>query len=177
MRRPGWLGIVLIALAGCGGPESTAPRPDGPPTPGDTVELVGLKSKVPAKWVAEPVKSEFRLAQYRLDEETEVVVYHRITGSAKENVTRWKSMFSKTDREPTVETFKVGPLEMVMLDATGTYQNAMNPRLRGQPHENFRQVAVYIDSRKGPFQIIMTGPAEAVGRHKADFDAWLKGFK
>jgi hypothetical protein len=178
MRRLGGTGILLLALAGCGAPESTAPAPKNDAASGNGVDLDGLKSKVPDSWKEEPLRNRMRMANYRIGTDVTVVVFI-LGGSAEANVERWRKAFSRTDVEPKEEKFNVGPLKMTQLDMRGTYEerDMSNPNLAPMPREHYRRITVYVDGPKQPYQIIMGGPADEVDKHKAEFDEWLKAFK
>ena len=83
MQRLGGLGLLLLALSGCGGSDGTGSGRDDGKTPGGTVEIDGLKSAVPASWKAEPTANQFRLAQFRVGTDVTVVVFQGIGGSAE----------------------------------------------------------------------------------------------
>src|SRR4051794_10831853 len=99
MRQAWWLGLaVLAALARVSGPRATALAEENK---GTVVDLDGLKSAAPAEWKQEPVgeKAFLRHMQFKLPkvgddkEDAELVIYKGISGSAKDNIARWKGQF------------------------------------------------------------------------------------
>ncbi len=174
-----WQPFLLTLALGCGGSEATLPEKlDG------VVVIDGLKSKVPAEWLQErPASKEFRLYQFRLPgsngADATLVVYGGIGGTMRENVNRWKGMFSKVVGEVTQKPFDLEGRDAALLDIQGTFNESdmMNPQARPRLRPDYRMVAVHLDGKQGPFHIKLTGPAATVERHKQAFDEWLKGFK
>ena len=178
----GWP-LLLAAVLGCGGPETTAERKGSGSL--DVIEIDGLHSKAPEDWVREqPTQQQsMRFAQFRLPgaggADASLVVFRGIGGTPKDNINRWKGQFSKIDGDPKIDSFPVGHLEAVVLDIQGTFlqSDMMNPQAEQLLLTDYRMVAVTLDGGTQPFQIKLTGPSKTIERHKAAFIEWLKGFK
>jgi hypothetical protein len=176
-------GLVLTALA------STAAADDkGKGTP---VDLDGMVSKTPSSWVSETPSNRMRLAQFKLPkadgdkEDAELVIFKGITGSAKDNIARWKKQFiapkGKTiDDVSKVSDIKIGGMDATMLDVHGTYlynPAPFNPRSKTVPRSDYRMIAIQFDGPSTIYHIKLTGPAKTVEQNKKGFDEWIKGFK
>jgi len=187
MRRLGGLGILLLTLSGCGVSETTmSSRTDNRKRNGD-VEIGGMTSTTPSKWIAEPPSNQFRLAQFRLpgegaDDDASVIVFQNSRGTLRENIDRWEKQFPQVDVAAKKEPLTVGRLEGGFIDIQGTYNEASggmpaNPRLPAEPKPGYRFIGVHLGKNDDIYHIKFVGPAKTVERYKADFDAWLKGFK
>jgi len=181
-----WWPWLLIALPGCGGPETTAPGGTRGKLDG-VVEIDGLKSTAPPEWIQEPPANQMRYAQFRLPgkdgaADASLVIFNQFHGTARENVERWKKQFSDTEGEPKITWPEVGDREAVCLDIQGTYKEemmgGMGPHAASGPmFTNYRRIAVHMDGKHGTYHIVLTGPANTVEHFKQGFDEWLKGFK
>ena len=177
--------MLLLALSGCGGSETTASRTDNKNRNGD-VEIGGMTSPTPSKWIAEPPSRQYRLAQFRLpgegtDGDASVIVFQGIGGSLRENIDRWEKQFPKVDVAAKKEPLTVGRLEGGFIDIQGTYNEASGgmpgTNLQSEPKPGYRFIGVHLSKGDEMYHIKFVGPAKTVERYKADFDAWLKGFK
>jgi hypothetical protein len=174
-----WRPFLLPLALGCGADATTQARLDR------VVEIEGLRSTAPEDWVQErPAPDQtMRLAQFRLSssgsDDATLVVFQGIGGTAKSNVDRWKTQFSKTEGEPKTEVFALGHLHAAVLDIRGTFNESdmMNPRVPPQVRPDYRMIAVHLDGKNGSYHIKLTGPEKTVERHKQGFDEWLRGFK
>jgi hypothetical protein len=159
---------------------------------GTVVTIDGLKSTTPAVWKVEKPPKEskkFRLHQFRVpkagddkEDALMLVIYlgEGSGGTAKDNVERWKGLFTPPkgkdiDDVTKVEKMKVSSVEVTYVDVRGTYNGA--PFEKAKPKPNYRMLAVYFDSKTGPYFFRMVGPAKTVAEHKKGFDEWLKAFK
>ncbi|HXG09577.1 MAG TPA: hypothetical protein VNK04_07290 [Gemmataceae bacterium] len=180
---PALLGFAALAAA-LGLAEAKAGADDK----GTVVEIDGLKSRAPAEWQEEKPTTKFRLKQFRLpkvgeDKEDAVLLVIHLEGqggSAEENVTRWKGMFipppgKSIDEASEVKKLKVSGVPVTYVDVRGTYKGAPFEKL--PPKSDFRMLAVYWDSKGGPYFFRLVGPARTVEHYKKGFDEWLMGFK
>jgi hypothetical protein len=188
MVRTGALssGGLVLFLLGVGSAGAGAAK-------GVVVEIDGLKSQAPATWVAEKPTSNLRVAQLRVpkvgadkqDAELVVFFFKGQGGGVDANVQRWKGMFypprGKTiDDVSRVEKMKVGNVPVTYLDVYGTYKFKKAPFIPDSEAElrpDYRMLAVYFDSRNGPYFLRLVGPAATVEQNKKGFDDWLKNFK
>jgi hypothetical protein len=190
MTRARWLtavGLAILVLDLSG----QASRAGG--DKGAVVEIDGLKSHTPANWVAEKTSSKMRVAQFRVpkvgddkqDAELIIFFFGGQGGGVEANVKRWKEMFfpprGKTMEDVArVEKMKVGAVPVTYLDVNGTYKYKKAPFVPDSQAElrpDHRMLAVYFDSKNGPYFIRLVGPAATVAQNKKGFDEWLKNFK
>jgi hypothetical protein len=185
---------VLAFLAAACSPsagESNAADREGDKGKGVVVDLDGLKSTAPADWKEEAPSNRMRLTQFRLTKkgddkyDAELVIFQNISGSAKENVNRWKGQLTppegkKIDDVSKVETLKVSGAELTYLDVSGSYllkTRPFDPSDKGENRPNYRMLAVQFEGPKNIYHIKLTGPAKTVEAYKKGFDEWIKNFK
>jgi gluconolactonase len=165
---------------------------------GVIVNFSGLKSRAPANWKEETPANKMRFAQFSLpkvkgdSEDGELVIFKGLGGSAKQNIERWKGLFTppagkKIDDVAKVKEITVGgnANEGSYLDISGTYKfNPMpfNPRSKTVNRPGYRMLALHLsvkidDDTREVYHVRLTGPAKTVAHYKAGYDAWLKGFK
>lgn len=159
---------------------------------GTVVDFDGLTSKAPANWKKEEVKSQFRAYQFLVPKvegdpaDASLIVYYFGKGGGggvDANIERWQKMFEppkgkKLDDVSSVEKFKVGDVEVVVLDVKGTYLEKFPPfapNAKITRKEDYRMLGVIFD--KGPFYIRFVGPERTVNSNKKAFIDWLKAFK
>jgi hypothetical protein len=194
MRRALWLVPVgLAALAWGFGlrPAGAADSDKKDEGKGAVVELDGLSSRTPASWKEEEPSNQMRLAQFKLPkvkddkEDAQVIIFKGISGSAQQNIERWKGQFQppegKTiDDIAKVKEMKVGDATVSYLDIHGTYLDkfppfAPNAKVIKRP--GYRMLAVQFEAKSNPYHIKLTGPADTVEHYKQGFDDWLQNFK
>lgn len=193
MRRIiGFLMLAFLAAA-CNPSASESPAVDGAKEhdKGVVVDLDGLKSTAPGDWKEQAPSNRMRFMQFRLPKkgddkhDAELVIFRNISGTAKENVQRWKGQFSppegkKIDDVAKVEELKVSGAELTYLDVSGTYlfkTRPVDPSDKGEKRPNYRMLAVQFDAPKNIYHIKLTGPAKTVEAYKKGFDEWVKNFK
>ncbi|HWG46363.1 MAG TPA: hypothetical protein VN688_26610 [Gemmataceae bacterium] len=191
-RILGFVVLAFLALA-CSpsASESVAADADKDKGKGVVVNLDGAKSKTPGDWKEEAPANRMRLTQFRLPkkgddkDDAELVIFQKLGGGSKANITRWKGQFvppegKKIDEVAEVKEIKIGDRPATYLDVRGTYKfnpQPFNPRSKTQDKPNYRMLAIYFDGPKDPYQIKLTGPAKTVEAYKKGFDEWLKNFK
>jgi hypothetical protein len=158
---------------------------------GAIIEFDGLKSAAPADWKEEKVSSKMRLKQFRLPKtgddkaDAELVIFRGITGSAKENIQRWKGQFQppegkKIEDVSKVTEMKISGAEATYLDVSGSYLFKMRPfdaDEKPQLRPDYRMLAVQFEATKTIYHIKLFGPVKTVEHYKKGFDEWLKAFK
>ena len=187
MLRIAWFGAVALALVAVAGLSAADDKKDK----GTVVTLDGLSSRTPAEWKEEAPSNNMRLAQFTLTKakddkaDGELVIFKGISGSAKENVDRWKKQFlpskdKKIDDVAKVEEFKVGDAKVTYLDIEGTYlfkARPFDPNAKVEERPEYRMLAVQFEAPKENYQFRLTGPAKTVEQYKKGFDDWIKAFK
>ena len=162
---------------------------------GETVELGGLKSKVPAGWKVQEPSNKLRMYQMSIPkiegdkDNAEMVIFFFGSGGGggtEENIARWKTQFiapeGKTiEQSSKLEKYKVGnDADVVALDISGTYKYKFppnDPRAKEVRKDDYRRFNVIFDTDKGAYFITLTGPAKTMEKNKAAFDGWIKAFK
>lgn len=160
----------------------------------EDVTLDKYTSKTPASWKMQEPSNKFRAYQFAIPKakgdaaDAELVVSTfgpGSGGSLEDNIKRWKAAMEAAegksiDDVTKVEKIKLDGANLTVVDITGTYLSKFppfDPNAKVTRKMNYRRIAVFFDSPKGPYFIIVTGPAATVTAAKADFDAWLKNFK
>jgi hypothetical protein len=158
------------------------------PSRGNIVQLGDFKSRVPADWVEEKPDARYS-KQYRLEPVDDDKEYAQVTvrslgkekgGTAAAHVNRWKAMFfppegQRMHEAAKVRQFKVNGAAATYLDIRGDYKG-----IRGDdttPREDFRLLAIYLHTPKGPYTICLFGPADTVAFYRKSFEDWVKAFK
>jgi hypothetical protein len=183
--------VALAALAWGSGPRPAAAADKKDDGKGTVVELDGLSSRTPASWKEEEPSNNMRLAQFKLPkvkddkEDAQLVIFRGISGSAQQNIDRWKGQFEppegKTIKDVAdVKEMKVGDATVSYLDIHGTYLDkfppfAPNAKVVKRP--GYRMLAIQFEGKANPYHIKLTGPADTVAQYKDGFDEWLKAFK
>jgi hypothetical protein len=159
---------------------------------GTVTEIDGLKSTAPAAWKAKEATGSrvyyFVLPKEKGDKfDGELIVSYFMGqgGTVADNVKRWKAMITppegKTIEDVSkTEEYKVGKGKATVFDASGTYTHKarpFDPNEKGEKRENYRMIAVFLETPNGPYFIRVAGPANTIEAHKKEFDEWLKGMK
>src|SRR5262245_4494341 len=127
MRRFVWLLLSLAAVAGL---SDAAGQND---SKGTEVDFDGVKSRAPAAWKEQAPSTRMRFLQFQLpkvqgdQDDAELVIFKGISGSAKDNVKRWKEQFlppkgKSIEDASKVTELKVGDAALTYLDVQGTYK-------------------------------------------------------
>ncbi len=154
---------------------------------GTTVEMAGMKSVAPADWKEETPSNNMRMAQFKLpkeegdkdDAELAVFVFPGGSGTVKQNLDRQLAKFVADGRKATTDKVKVGGIDAVYQDVTGTYKKKKFPMAEEfTPVEGYRQLYVVFEGKDGKqYYLTLLGPQKTVEKHKKGFEEWLKNFK
>ncbi len=137
-----------------------------------------LKYDVPTGWIARTPASSMRVAEFTLPrasadaEDAELVLYFfgGTGGSVEANLQRWIGQISQPDGRASRDlarttTFKAGPLDVTLLDVTGTYVAEVTPGAASRHNKpGFRMMAAVIQTPAGPYFVKTVGPAATVAR-------------
>jgi hypothetical protein len=156
-------------------------------------ELAGMKSKTPDGWKEEKPTRAFSIGQIRLpkaegdSEDGVLAVFYFNSGSGtveanlKRQLNTFKPADGKAEPENTVGKIKVGKVEATYQDVKGTYLSKdggpFDPNAKTTEKPNFRQLYVIFTANDGEYYLKLIGPAKTVGKHKKDFEEFLKNFK
>ena len=152
------------------------------------VQFLGMRSKVPAHWISEPVTSSMRLLQFAVpsDKDTDAlqfVVYYfgpRQGGSVEANLARWKSQFSRPDGaevEPKVSLLKGAKLPATLIELEGTYARGVGIGPQGEALPERMLLAAIVESPKGKLYPQLHGPIVAAKDARAAFVAFVEGIE
>src|SRR5262249_24393603 len=125
---------------------------------GVEIVLDDIKSTTPANWVREEPANKMRFAQFKLPRDKDdkadgqLVIFKGLGGSGKDNVKRWKEMFTppegKTlDDVAKVEEIKVAGYDALYLDVSGTYKfkaAPLDPAAKEERLPGYRMLAVHL---------------------------------
>src|SRR5262249_18747743 len=144
----------------------------------------------PKEWKEEAPENKMRFAQFRLPaakpdkDDAQLVIFKGFTGTAKQNVERWKGQFippegKKIDDVSKVEETKVANHPVTYLDIQGTYLDGPPnlPAAQKTKRPGYRMLAVQFEGPDNIYHIKLYGPEATVAAHKKAFDEWLKAFK
>lgn len=158
---------------------------------GTAVELAGMKSTTPADWKQEPPSNMFRLTQFKIPradgdkDDAELAVFYFKGGGAgtadanlKRQTAKFQPAAGKDKVEEKVEKIKVGGLDAVYQDVSGTFIKKPFPMAeKGTPVPGYRQLYVLFEGKDGQYYMTLLGPAKTVEKHKKGFEEFLKNFK
>src|SRR5258708_4239372 len=162
IRLHHWLG-VCVAIGFCVSSNDVRAEEKT----GSVIEFDGLKSAAPASWKEEKPTSKMRYKQFRLPKvgddkaDAELLIFRGLTGSAKENVQRWKNQFrpppgKKIDDVAKVMELKISGAEATLLDITGSYLFKARPFDADEKPEvrpDYRMLAVQFEATKTIYHI------------------------
>jgi hypothetical protein len=157
---------------------------------GTVVDLDGLKATTPADWTSEKPANRLRSHQFKIPKakddkiDAELTILPDTKGTVEQNVTRWKESFApppgkKIDEVSRLEKFKVGAIEVVYFDVTGTFiyrDRPVNPTV-SEARPDYRMIAVLFETKENLHTIRLVGPAKTIAAQQKAFDGWLKSFK
>ena len=153
------------------------------------VTLASLRAAVPASWVSEKPANRLRAYQFRWlkvkddKEDAELIIFPNISGSAEENLERWKEMFLPPDDKTAEDIarahkFGYGKVKVLYLDMAGTYLYKDRPLAKkAEPKPGYRMFSVLFETPGESHVIRAVGPAKTMTHHKKAFDDWLRSFK
>ncbi len=152
------------------------------------ISLLGMQSRVPGSWRAQPPATSSRLAQYSIPgkgagQEAEFIVYFFGAGqggSANENIIRWRGQFFGPNGAPVtprVERFKVNGMAVTTVDLRGAYARGIGIGPVGVPKADQTLLAAVVESPKGNLIVQLHGPRTTVSAQYSAFMAFLKGLQ
>ena len=152
------------------------------------VEFLGMKSKVPADWVSEPVTSSMRVLQFAVpggegSDAVQFVVYYfgpKQGGSVEANLARWKSQFSGPDGgevEPRVSALEDAKLPATLIEFEGRYARGIGIGPKGEALPERMLIAAVVESQKGNIYPQLHGPATTVKDARDAFVAFVEGIE
>ena len=185
----------ILAIAGC---NDTPAEPDSTPkqaTP--TPKAAALVWKAPATWTIERTaesgqyRGKYQIPKVADDKhDAELLVSHLGRGSdAKpdKDLADFQQLFESYDAEKDVqrETFKVGAIEVQLLEIAGTYKFPMGPAMGKQKRhtahvikKGWRGIAAGVSTpKRGHWFFRMVGPSDTMQAARSPFRAMLEGLE
>jgi hypothetical protein len=171
---------ALLSVASAAG---IAAEPAGATQP---VELLGLRSAVPAAWVAAQPQSNMRLAQFIVPaagddgEGAEMVVYYfgpAQGGTLEANVGRWQSQFTGPDGgpvEPQITELE-GAFKATLVSLRGSYARGVGMGPTGDALPDRMLLAAIVETPEGKLYPQLHGPAELVVAARPAFVGFIEG--
>jgi len=155
------------------------------PAAGQPLELLGLRSTVPADWVLEEPQSSMRLAQLKVPadgglEGAAMVVYYfgpSQGGTLEANVERWQSQFTGPDGDPVAPeiTELNGALPAKLVVLRGNYARGVGVGPVGEALPNRMLLAAIVQTPQGNLYPQLHGPAAVVEQARPAFVAFVEG--
>jgi hypothetical protein len=154
----------------------------------NTIEFLGMTGKLPASWVEEKPSSSMRLAQYRIpgsenNSNANLILFYfgqGQGGSAKANIARWQSQFSKPEGgsvEPMIETMNVNGIPVTVVELGGDYARGVGMGPVGTAAPDQILLASIIESARGNIYIQLHGPAATVALHREAYMQFIRTIK
>jgi hypothetical protein len=151
------------------------------------VEMLGMRSHVPAGWVAEAPQSNMRVAQFSVPAAGEgdgaaFVVYYfgpGQGGSLEANLERWQSQFSSADGGPVEPdiTELSGALPATLVSLRGSYARGVGVGPAGDALPDRMLLAGVVETPKGNLYPQLHGPAALVAAQQPAFVAFIEGLE
>ncbi len=153
------------------------------------VELLGLRSAVPAHWQAQPPQSDMRLAQFSVGDPgaeadtaggAEMVVYYfgpTQGGTLEANVERWQSQFTGPDGGPVEPeiTELGGNFEATLVSLRGSYARGVGMGPGDTALSDRMLLAGIVETPEGKLYPQLHGPADLVAAERPAFVAFIGG--
>ena len=161
-------------------------------TKGTKVTFGDYSSTTPAEWVKERPASTMRFGQFRLPkvkddkDDAVIVLFKGITGTAEQNIERWKGEFTPPKGKSIDDVSKVTKMKIDGHPATrleitdGTFSvspRPFDPSAKKVAKPGYRMVGIQFDGPDTIYHIKMTGPAKTIEHYTKGFDKWIEGFK
>jgi len=159
-----------------------------PVAPGTGTGSAQLLWKAPGDWVAVPPSSSMRRAQYRVPGpagDAECAVFYFGPGQGGDpmaNAERWASQFVDEQGQPALGTLKtrkiqVGPIDVLVVEARGTYQASAMMGGPAQPQPGYALLAAVAEGPDANWFFKMVGPEATVQAQQKPFQAMLESLK
>ena len=162
-----------------------------PPTSTGRAQEPALTFDPPPEWIAVPVSSPMRVAQFTLpktagdaeDAELTIFYFGGAGGTVEANLERWTGQMLQPDgrRSATVATttaFVAGDLAVTLLDVPGIYAAEVRPGSGMRYHKpDFRLKAAVVETPAGPYFFKLVGPARTVAAWEEPFVALLESVR
>ncbi len=180
----GFLFSLLLSACDSNTPATHTVQDETQQTTGNTnkmqeIKFLGLQSKLPADWIAEPVSSSMRLAQFKIPasnggNDANLILFYfgpGQGGTPEANITRWQTQFSTPQGgrvEAKVEKLEVSNMPVTIVELNGNYARSigMGSAENGMAQQTL--LASIVETAQGNVTIQLYGDTATVAaRHKA----------
>jgi hypothetical protein len=143
------------------------------------IKFLGLQSKIPDDWIAEPVSSSMRLAQFKTPaadghNDANLILFYfgqGQGGTPAANITRWQSQFYAPQGgrvEAKVKTMEVSNMPVTMVELNGSYARSIGMGTSDNALAQQTLLASIVETSQGNVTIQLFGDAATVAaQHKA----------
>jgi hypothetical protein len=180
---PVFCGLVILLAAGC--EEPTIKKYSAPAEKSDVSSSRLADYKLPEGWTRLPKAVEFSVATFQVADGNILVTLSRFPGDAgglPANIARWRGKLGLKD-EPGpnkngVQELKADGQPVSYVDLTGALQSDdVKNGLRKDSPSRILGAIVRPANSSVTWVLKMQGTPEAVGRHKAEFEAFVQSMK
>jgi hypothetical protein len=155
------------------------------PTPTEKVKIGPVHYLVPKTWKRQAPSNSMRAAQFGIPlaegdaGKFELTVFYfgpDQGGSVEQNIQRWLGQFKPLEGKEKVDKFKVGDIDVTVLDASGTYDFKPFPAApQGELMKDWRMLASVVETvNEGPYFFRMVGPAKTIAAQEEVFRNMMK---
>jgi hypothetical protein len=202
--------LIVVAFAGCGGAEEPARTADevgsapartdsssrtlaipGVDDAGDSstpehTAHVGLQWDPPTAWVEEAPASNMRLAQYRVGNDGECVVFYFGPGQGGDpmsNARRWGSFFTQPDGTTSEDLVEINWLEdtavpVMLVAVSGTYDGGTTMTAEpAPPRPGYRLLGGIAEGPDAQWFFRLTGPEATVKAQREAFVDMMRSIR
>lgn len=155
-----------------------------------TLALTGIQFDVPPGWQQEPApaspmgpKAVFILTPAEGDKEecsVRITYFPGMKGKDNMNIDRWLNQVKHEDGSPStradaqIEIFKLGQVQVTMVDVHGSISSGMGMGGQGKDMPNQRLIAAIVDHPQGPHFVKALGDVASMEKWQASIEAFLK---
>ena len=146
--------------------------------------IAGMSFSTPENWKETEPSSSMRKFQFEIpgkSKTAELAVFYfgeNQGGDVKSNIERWKSQFTKLDKEETNEK-AAGGMKVTQTTLEGSFQLTMGPMMaaHGKPADNYSVLGAIVEAPEGSVFFKMTGPKETLDGAKESFSSLINSVK
>jgi hypothetical protein len=152
-------------------------------SPAEARSLLGLKASVPKAWQDAGPQSTMSPSVKLILPKAEgdaadgsLRIFKGAMGPKDANIQRWIGQMTQPDGKNSQDVAKVrdvksGPLNVTLLDISGTFTDSMGGMTPGPPQPKFRMLAAFIDGQGQTWYAKATGPEKTMARWHDDLES------
>ena len=178
--------VTVIAVASGG----SRPPLAGADDKGTVVKVNKMTATAPADWKSEKPANRLRSYQFKLPGandrgDAEVVVMPESSPDVEKNFPRWKAQFVPPEGKTADDISKTAKWDVPgatvnVLDVSGTWkykERPFDPKSKEELKDDHRVIWVVVSDKDETTHVRLSGPREAVEKHAAAFEKWVKSLK